>query len=100
MDVEEEEDGKTTVVEEKLNSRKAIWLRNKSEVTPEEYNEFYKQIAADDRPPARVIHYIAEGNNEFRVLLFIPSHRPFEFVWDGQKAGLRLYVQRVLIIER
>jgi len=100
MDVEKEEDGKKAVAEEQLNSRKAIWLRNKSEVTPEEYNEFYKQIAADDRPPARVIHYTAEGANEFRVLLFIPSHRPFEFAWDDYKAGLRLYIQRVLIMDR
>jgi molecular chaperone HtpG len=100
MDVEKEEDGKKTVAQEQLNSRKAIWLRNKSEVTPEEYDEFYKQIAADDRPPARVIHYTAEGANEFRVLLFIPSHRPLEFAWEEPKAGLRLYIQRVLIMDR
>src|SRR5579872_6644930 len=58
MDVEHEDENKNkTVVEETLNSRKAIWLRNKSEVTPQEYSEFYKQIAADDKEPARVIHY-------------------------------------------
>lgn len=101
MDVEKEDENKNkTIVEETLNSRKAIWLRNKSEVTPEEYNEFYKQIALDDRPPARVVHYTAEGNNEFRVLLFIPAHRPFEFNWEEPKAGLRLYIQRVLIMDR
>lgn len=101
MDVEKEDDKENkTVVEETLNTRKAIWLRNKAEVTPEEYNEFYKQIASDDRPPARIIHYIAEGNNEFRVLLFIPAQRPFEFNWNEPKAGLRLYIQRVLIMDR
>jgi molecular chaperone HtpG len=101
MDVEKEDENKQkTVVEETLNSRKAIWLRSKAEVTPEEYNEFYKQIASDDREPARVLHYTAEGNNEFRVLLFIPAHWPFEFNWDEPKAGLRLYIQRVLIMDR
>jgi molecular chaperone HtpG len=101
MDVEREDENKNkTVAEETLNSRKAIWLRNKSEVTPQEYSEFYKQIAADDKEPARVIHYTAEGNNEFRVLLFIPAHRPFEFNWGEPKSGLRLYIQRVLIMER
>jgi molecular chaperone HtpG len=100
MDVEkEDEDKKKTVVEETLNSRKALWLRGKSEVTPEEYNEFYKQISNDHEPPARVIHYTAEGTNEFRVLLFIPKHRPFEFQWGDLKVGPRLYIQRVQIMD-
>ncbi len=100
MDVEKEEKGEKKVVEETLNSRKAFWLRGKSEVTKEEYAEFYKQIANDYTEPARVIHYTAEGANEFRVLLFIPSHRPIELQWGDFKAGLRLYIQRVLIMER
>ncbi len=100
MDVEKEDKGgKKTVVEETLNSRKALWLRSKSEATPEEYAEFYKQIANDVEGPARVIHYTAEGAHEFRVLAFIPSHRPMELMWGDYKAGLRLYVQRVLIME-
>jgi molecular chaperone HtpG len=100
MDVEKEEDGKKTTVEETLNSRKAIWLRPKSENTQEEYNEFYKQISTDFVDPVKVIHYTAEGVNEFRVLLFIPGHRPFELQWGDYKGGLRLYVQRVLIMDR
>ena len=100
MDVEKEDKGgKKTVAEETLNSRKALWLRSKSEATPEEYAEFYKQIANDVEGPARVIHYTAEGAHEFRVLAFIPSHRPMELMWGDYKAGLRLYVQRVLIME-
>ena len=47
-----------------------------------------------------MIHYTAEGKNEFKVLLFIPAHRPLDFDWGEPKAGLRLYVQRVLIMER
>ena len=100
MDVEkEEEEGKKTVAEETLNSRKAIWLRGKTEVTEEEYTEFYKTISGNHDKPAKVIHYVAEGANEFRVLLFIPAHKPFSFEWGEVKAGPRLYIQRVLIMD-
>ncbi len=100
MDVEKEEGKEKKTVEETLNSRKAIWLRGKSENTPEEYAEFYKQITGDYTPPAKVIHYTAEGAQEFRVLVFLPAHRPLELQWGDFKAGLRLYVQRVLIMDR
>jgi molecular chaperone HtpG len=101
MDVEEGEGEGKKVVEETLNSRRAIWLRGKSENTPEEYNAFYKQIANEDADPARVIHYTAEGVHEFKVLLFIPAHRPWEllFAESAFKWGLRLYIQRVLIMD-
>lgn len=100
MPLETEKDGKTEVTEEVVNRRVAIWLRQKSEVKPEEYNEFYKQISHDSEPPAKVIHYTAEGKHEFRVLAFIPAHKPL--AWDYQEpvTGLRLYVQRVLIMDR
>jgi molecular chaperone HtpG len=100
MDVEKEDEKKNkTVVEETLNSRKALWLRRKAEATTEEYNEFYKQISNDIELPARVIHYSAEGSNEFKVLLYIPKHKPFEFQWGEVKIGPRLYIQRVLIMD-
>jgi molecular chaperone HtpG len=100
MDVEKQEDKEKKVVEETLNSRKAIWLRRKSENTPEEYTEFYKQITGDDKPPAKVIHYTAEGAQEFKVLAFLPAHRPLDLQWGDWKSGLRLYIQRVLIMDR
>jgi molecular chaperone HtpG len=101
MDVEKTDDEKNkTVVEEVLNSRKALWLRSKSENTAEEYNTFYKQISGDFEDPAKVIHYTAEGVNEFKVLLFLPAHRPFELQWGGDvKVGPKLYIQRVLIMD-
>jgi molecular chaperone HtpG len=86
--------------EETLNSRKAIWLRNKAEVKREEYDEFYKSIAHDTEPPAAVIHYAAEGKTEFKVLTFIPAKKPFAYDWQEPVTGLRLYVQRVLIMDR
>ncbi|HEY7428117.1 MAG TPA: molecular chaperone HtpG [Gemmataceae bacterium] len=101
MDVEKTDENKNkTIVEETLNARKAIWLRSKSENTSEEYNTFYKQIAGDIEEPAKVIHYTAEGINEFKVLLYIPAHRPFELQWGGDvKFGPKLYIQRVLIMD-
>jgi molecular chaperone HtpG len=101
MDVEKEDDQKNkSVVEETLNARKAIWLRSKSENTEAEYNEFYKQITHDPHDPLKVLHYTAEGVHEFRVLAFLPAHRPMEWEWGEVKYGLRLYVQRVLIMDR
>src|SRR5215469_4243227 len=101
MDVEKtDENNNKTIVEETLNARKAIWLRSKLENTTEEYNTFYKQIAGDIEDPAKVIHYTAEGINEFKVLLYIPAHRPFELQWSGDvKFGPKLYIQRVLIMD-
>jgi molecular chaperone HtpG len=100
LDVEKEDkDGKKETVEETINARAAIWLRPKKEVTAEEYNEFYKQIAGDSEDPARVLHYAVEGRQEYRVLLFVPAHRPMELDWGEAKVGPRLYVQRVLIMD-
>src|SRR5262249_25491701 len=99
MDVEKEQDGKKSVEEEVVNSRKALWLRNKSENTDDEYREFYRQIASDFRDPAAWTHYTAEGTQEFRVLVFIPAEKPFDMMLGGYKWGLRLYIQRVQIMD-
>ena len=100
MDVTQEDAGKKKVTtEETLNSRKAIWLRAKTEVTQEEYNAFYKQISNDFNDPAKVIHYTGEGTAEFKVLLFIPSHKSFELQFGEAKVGPRLYIRRVLVMD-
>src|SRR5207249_4431271 len=77
-DVEKEEEGKKTIVEETLNSRKAIWLRPKSQIAEQEYNAFYKHLTHDVHDPARTIHYSAEGAIEFRALLYLPAHVPYQ----------------------
>jgi molecular chaperone HtpG len=100
MEVERGEGDDKKKADETLNARKAIWLRPRSENTPQEYAEFYKQLTGDLEEPAKVIHYSAEGAQEFRVLVFIPARRPFELQWGDYKAGLRLYVQRVMIMDR
>jgi molecular chaperone HtpG len=85
--------------EETLNTQKAIWLRNKTDITDEEYNEFYKHISHDFSDPAKVIHYRAEGTMEFKALLFIPETKPFDMMMGSgdQKAHINLYIQRVFI---
>ena len=66
----------------------------------EEYDEFFKSLTHDTDPPAAVIHYAAEGKTEFKVLAFIPAKKPFSYDWQEPVTGLRLYVQRVLIMDR
>jgi molecular chaperone HtpG len=100
MDVEKEDEQKNrTTVEETLNSRKAIWLRPRSEITKEEYEEFYKHIAHEAVAPAKTIHYAAEGVIEFKALLYIPAHKPFDLMWGDSHKGLQLYIQRVFIMD-
>jgi molecular chaperone HtpG len=106
-EVERDADGKpkkdgkkSTVVEDKtLNSMKPIWARPQSEVTEEEYKEFYKHISHDWNEPLKTITYKAEGTHEFYSLLFIPSKAPFDFYYQGYKSGLSLYVKKVMIME-
>ncbi|MBV6504921.1 MAG: Chaperone protein HtpG [Syntrophorhabdaceae bacterium] len=85
--------------EETLNSMKAIWLKDKSEVTQEEYNEFYKHISYDFIEPAKAIHYKAEGTSEFSALLYIPSKAPFNIFYKDYAIGPVLYVKRVQIMD-
>lgn len=100
MDEETEKDGQKTVSEEVLNNRKAIWLRQPREVKEEEYAEFYKTVSHDLEPPLKTLHFAIEGSNEFKALVFVPAKKPFSFDWEEPKAGLKLYVQRVLIMDR
>ena len=85
--------------EETLNSMKALWLKDRSEVTDEEYNDFYKHISHDFHPPAKVVHYKAEGTSEFASLLFVPSMSPANILYRDFKYGPMLYVKRVRIMD-
>jgi len=88
---------KTT--EETLNSMKAIWTRPKSEISEEEYQEFYKHISHDYDKPLSTIHYSAEGVSEFKSIVYIPSHKPFDLFLRDHKKGVHLYVKRVYITD-
>ncbi|MGA2107284.1 MAG: molecular chaperone HtpG, partial [Syntrophorhabdales bacterium] len=85
--------------DETLNSRKALWLRDKSEITDEEYHQFYKHISHDAEEPLKVIHYKAEGTSEFTALLYVPSKQPLNIFYKDYKIGPMLYVKRVQIME-
>src|SRR4029077_10638065 len=65
----------------------------------EEYNEFYKHLSHDTDPPAKTIHYAAEGAIEFKALLYLPGHKPFDLMWGDKSKGLHLYIQRVFIMD-
>ena len=96
------QDGKTTIVieDKTLNSLKPIWTRPQSEVTAEEYAEFYKHISHDWNAPLKTMVFKAEGRFEFQALLFIPSQTPYDLHYHAAAFGLQLYAQRVMIMER
>ncbi|HEX9944199.1 MAG TPA: molecular chaperone HtpG [Thermoanaerobaculia bacterium] len=99
----EKETGEKPVMplEEKvLNSMKPIWTRPQSEVTQDEYKEFYKHISHDWNEPLKVFSYKAEGRVEYQALLFIPSEAPYDLYYVASKPGLQLYVKRVQILEK
>ncbi|HPX60365.1 MAG TPA: molecular chaperone HtpG [Deltaproteobacteria bacterium] len=85
--------------EETLNSMKAIWTRPKSEVTEEEYQEFYKHVSHDFENPFSTIHFSAEGTSEFKALIYLPAKKPFDLFMADRKKGLQLYVKRVFITD-
>ncbi len=82
-----------------LNTARALWTRPKSEVTPEQYAEFYHHSAGQYDEPALTIHYKAEGRHEYTVLLFVPSMRPFDLYDPARTGRVRLYVRRVFITD-
>jgi molecular chaperone HtpG len=96
---EDDEDAALETKEETINSRKAIWLRPKSEVSDDEYAAFYKHITHDFADPLQTIHYSAEGTLEFKALLYIPEKRPFDYYMKEPKPSLQLYVNRVFITD-
>jgi len=100
---EEKKPTKKTVFEwEQVNTQKAIWLRSKDDVTEEEYNEFYKSISKDYLDPLSYIHFNAEGEIEFKSILFLPKKAPFDMMdnyWQ-KKSEVKLFVRRVLVAEK
>jgi molecular chaperone HtpG len=86
--------------EQTLNSMKAIWARAKSEVSEEEYNEFYRHVSHDFEDPFKTIHFAAEGTSEFKALLYLPAKKPFDLFMAERKRGIQLYVKRVFITEK
>ncbi|WP_432704978.1 molecular chaperone HtpG [Actinokineospora globicatena] len=84
---------------EVVNSRKALWARSQSEVTEEEYTEFYKHVSHDWTEPLETIRLAAEGVFEYQALLFLPQRAPFDLFMRDRKRGVQLYVKRVFIMD-
>ncbi|MCI7545502.1 MAG: molecular chaperone HtpG [Treponema porcinum] len=84
---------------DQVNSASALWKRPKSELKPEDYNEFYKTIGHDGEEPLHYVHTHAEGTQEYTTLFFIPQRAPFDMYQADYKSGVKLYVKRVFITD-
>jgi molecular chaperone HtpG len=84
---------------ETVNQASALWARSKSDISKEQYDEFYKHVSHDFQPPLAHTHNRVEGRSEYTQLLYVPSHAPFD-LWDRNKrGGIKLYVKRVFIMD-
>jgi len=97
-----DEEKKETVIKdefETVNQASALWARSKSDITQEQYEEFYKHVSHDFQPPLTYTHNRVEGRSEYTQLLYVPAHAPFD-LWDRNKrGGIKLYVKRVFIMD-
>ncbi|NTX38399.1 molecular chaperone HtpG [Myxococcus sp. CA033] len=93
------DDAKTEVALEVVNKASALWQRSKSEITDEQYQEFYKHLTHDWDVPLAWTHFRADGNQQFTGLLFVPKNPPFDLNAQQQR-GVRLFVKRVFIMDR
>ncbi len=95
----EDKDAPPKIEDERINQAAALWARPKQEITEEEYKEFYKHVGHDFEEPLTWTHSRVEGKLEYTSLLFIPGRAPFD-LWDrDQRHGVKLYVQRVFIMD-
>ena len=76
-----------------------MWKKSKSELKPEDYNEFYKTIGHDGQEPLHYVHTHAEGTQEYTTLFYVPQSAPYEMYQADYKSGLKLYVKRVFITD-
>jgi molecular chaperone HtpG len=97
-----DEEKKEMIVKDELetvNQASALWARSKSDITEEQYTEFYKHVSHDFQEPLSWTHNRVEGRSEYTQLLYIPAHAPFD-MWDREKrGGIKLYVKRVFIMD-
>lgn len=99
MKVEKEGDDITEAQEETVNQASALWARAKNEITKEQYDEFYKHLAYDNRSPLAYVHAKVEGKQEYIQLLYVPEHAPYD-LWERERRhGIKLYVRRVFIMD-
>jgi len=96
---EDKKEHRLTGEDETVNQASALWARPKSEITDEQYQEFYKHVAHDFETPLAWTHNKVEGRHEYTQLLYLPAHAPFD-LWDRtHRHGVKLYVRRVFIMD-
>lgn len=95
----EDDNGSGTPVETRINSSSALWMRPKNEITPEQYQEFYKNVSFSPDQPWLTMHNKNEGAVEFTNLLFIPSTKTFDLFHPDRKRRVKLYIKRVYITD-
>ena len=96
---QEESKNKIVDVDETINQANALWARPKNDITVEQYHEFYKHVAHDFDPPLAYLHARVEGKQEYIQLLYIPARAPFDLYDREHRHGIKLYVQRVFIMD-
>ncbi|WP_241645417.1 molecular chaperone HtpG [Rosenbergiella metrosideri] len=99
VEIEEKDEEADTTTWEKINKAQALWTRNKSEISEDEYKEFYKHVSHDFTDPLTWSHNRVEGKQEYTSLLYIPAQAPWDMWNRDHKHGLKLYVQRVFIMD-
>ncbi|MFD0914344.1 molecular chaperone HtpG [Methylophilus luteus] len=85
--------------DETINTASALWARSKSDISEQEYNEFYKHVSHDHENPLAYTHSRVEGKQEYISLLYVPSRAPFDLYDRERRQGIKLYVKRVFIME-
>lgn len=96
---QEEKQNRIIDEDETINQANALWARPKNEITAEQYDEFYKHVAHDFEPPLTYVHARVEGKQEYTQLLYIPARAPFDLFDRERRHGIKLYVQRVFIMD-
>ncbi|MDN5882056.1 MAG: molecular chaperone HtpG, partial [Nitrosospira sp.] len=96
---QEKNENTITEEDETVNQASALWARPKSEISAEQYAEFYKHVAHDFEPPLAYLHARVEGKQEYTQLLYIPSRAPFDLFDREPRHGIKLYVRRVFIMD-
>ncbi|PPD43140.1 MAG: molecular chaperone HtpG [Methylobacter sp.] len=87
------------IVEETINSASALWTKSRSEISDDDYNQFYKHVGHDYQDPLTHVHSKVEGTNEYTLLLYVPARAPFD-LWDRDaKHGVKLYIRKVFITD-
>jgi len=94
-----DDDGNVITKEERVNSAAALWARDKSDISEEEYKEFYKHVSMDFADPLTWIHSKVEGNQSYTSLLYVPTNPPFDLFDRDHKRGIKLYVKRIFIMD-